>query len=86
MLPQKLLINVCVDTFAGTNENNGTFLAVTAHHTQGYLLQRSPRFGREVDAGVHVGHREVCQVAAVVAVDSQVPSEDFSSASLIQTG
>ncbi len=41
MLPQKVLINVSVDAFAGTNENDRTLLAVTAHHSKDHLLQWS---------------------------------------------
>jgi hypothetical protein len=31
-LPQKVLINVGVDLFTGTHENDQTFLAIAAHH------------------------------------------------------
>jgi hypothetical protein len=77
MLPQKVLINVGIDPFAGANENDGALLAIATHHTQDHLLQSSLRFGQDVDAGVLVSRREVRQVAAVAAVDSHLPSEDF---------
>jgi hypothetical protein len=77
MLPQKVLINVSVDPFAGGNENDGTLLAVAAYNPQDHLFQWSIRFGRDADARVHVGYREVHQVAAVAAVDSHVHSEHF---------
>ncbi len=77
MLPQKVLINVSVDAFAGANENDRTLLAVTAYHTQDHLLQWSLGFGRDAEVGIHVGYREVRQVEAVVAVDSHVHSEDL---------
>jgi hypothetical protein len=77
MLPQKVLINVGFDAFAGANENDRTFLAVAAYHSQDHLLQWSLRFGRDVDVGVHVSHRESRQVVAVAAVDGHVHSKDF---------
>jgi hypothetical protein len=77
MLLQKVLINVGIDLFAGTNENDRTFLAFAAHHSQDHLLQRSLRFGQDADAGVHSGHREVRQVAVVAAIDNHIPSKDF---------
>ncbi len=79
MLPQKVLINVGIDPFASANENDGTFLAVAAYHPQDHLFQWSIRFGRDADAGVHVGYREVHQVAAVAAVDGHVTVKIFSS-------
>ncbi len=77
MLPQKVLMNVSVDPLAGANENDGAFLAVASQHIQDHLLQRSLRFGKDEDAGIHIGHRDVCQVVAVAAVDGHVPSENF---------
>jgi hypothetical protein len=65
-----------VDSFANALKNNQTFLAVTSHHPQDHLLQRI--LGKDyADAGVHVGHRQVCQLAAVVVVDSHIPSENL---------
>jgi hypothetical protein len=32
MLPQKVLINVAIDSFTSANENDQTFLAIAAHH------------------------------------------------------
>jgi hypothetical protein len=53
MLQQNVLINDGVDVFAGANDNNNdrTFLAVTAYHSQDHLLQWSLRFGRDADVG-----------------------------------
>jgi hypothetical protein len=59
MLPQKVLINDGIDVFAGSNENNRTFLAVATYHHQDHLLQWSLRFGRDADIRVYVGYREV---------------------------
>jgi hypothetical protein len=73
MLPLNVLINLSIDSFADANENSLTLLAVTAHHTQDHLLCRIFGEGRDVDAGIHIGHRGVRQVAAVTAVDSHVP-------------
>jgi hypothetical protein len=48
-----------VDSFANALQNNQTFLVVISHHPQDHLLQRV--LGKDyADAGVHVGHREVC--------------------------
>jgi hypothetical protein len=77
MLPQRVVINVSIDSVASVNENDGTFLAVAAHHSQDHLHQRSLIFGQDTDAGVHVSHREVHQVVVVSVVESHVPSEDF---------
>ncbi len=77
MLLQKVLINYGIDAFTGAKENERTFLAVAAYDPQDHLLQWSLRFGRDADVGVHVGYKEVHQVAAVAAVDSQDYSEDF---------
>ncbi len=55
MLPQKVLINVGINAFASANEDNGTFLAIAAHHSENHLLERSLRFGQDANAGVHVG-------------------------------
>jgi hypothetical protein len=77
MLPQKVLINVGVDVFTGAIKNYWTLLAVAAYPTQDHLLQWSLGFWRDVDVGIHVGYREVCQVAAVAAVDSHIHSEDL---------
>ncbi len=41
------------------------------------MHQRSLKFGRDADAWVHIGLREVCQVAAVAAVVEHIHSEDF---------
>ncbi len=41
MLPQKALINVGVDAFAGANENDRTLLAVAAYDSKDHLLQWS---------------------------------------------
>jgi hypothetical protein len=72
------MINVGVDSFAIANENDGAFLAVAAHHSQDHLHQRSLRFGQDADAGVHVGHREVHQVAVVLAFESMSLVKIFS--------
>jgi hypothetical protein len=32
MVPQKVLINVVIDSFTSANENDQTFLAIAAHH------------------------------------------------------
>jgi hypothetical protein len=78
MLPQRVVINISVDSFAIANENDGTFLAVAAHHSQNHLHQRSLRFGQDADAGIHVSHREVHQVAVVLAFESMSPVKIFS--------
>jgi hypothetical protein len=33
---------------------------------------KEPWKGRDADVGIHIGHKEVCQVAAVVAVDGHM--------------
>jgi hypothetical protein len=45
MLPQKVLINVSVDAFAGANENDWTLLAVTA------IIPRTICFSGALDLG-----------------------------------
>jgi hypothetical protein len=40
-------------------------------------LQRSLGKGRDAAIGVHVGHREDCQVMAVAAVDGHIHREDL---------
>jgi hypothetical protein len=75
-LLQKVLINVGVDSFIDANDNDRTLLNVPAHHSQDYLLQSSLGKGRDADAGLHVSHREIHQVAAVVAVDTHIPGGD----------
>jgi hypothetical protein len=81
MLPQKVLIDVDVDSFTDANLNDRTLLDVPAHHSQAHLLQSSLGKGRDA-AGLHISHREVHQVAAVVVVDvvgATSPVEVFSS-------
>jgi hypothetical protein len=51
------MINICVYLFTSSKENDRTFLAVAAHHSQDHLLQRSIEKGRDADAGVLVSHR-----------------------------
>jgi hypothetical protein len=68
MLPQKVLMNGSVDQCVIKNDQ--MFLAIAAHHPQGNLLKKT-------DAGVHISHREVRQVAAGAAVDGRVPSDDL---------
>jgi hypothetical protein len=45
--------------------------------TQHHLLQRSVKEERDEDAGVHINSMEVRQAAAVAAIDSHDPREDF---------
>jgi hypothetical protein len=59
MLDQKVLVNVGVDSFINGNKRDGTFPAVTAHHSQHHLLQRSLGEGNNEDARIPLGPREV---------------------------
>jgi hypothetical protein len=63
LLPQKVLINIGVDSFSNASKNEQTFLVITAQHFQDHLLQTGLREGSDADAGLHVSNREVCQVS-----------------------
>jgi hypothetical protein len=73
MLSQKVLINVSIDLFASANEKDccppplGLFTS-----------KQTFRFRRDDDAGVHIDHREVCQVVVVLALMAISPLNIFS--------
>jgi hypothetical protein len=73
VLPQKVLINGGIGSFVDAKETNRTHLAVASHRSQHYLFQRGLGEGRDAFAGVHIGHREVRQVAAVGVIDATSP-------------
>ncbi len=77
MPPQKLLVDVCIDLFAGGNRNDGTFLFVAAHHSHHRLLQGSNGEGSYMDVMVHLSHRRVRQVVTVAEINSNIWHEDF---------